>query len=76
MVGARSTAEHAEAQSSMSIRLEPAECWSECQDEFCPYSHQAMWYVTGEDDGQEYGPFYTREEAVACNKLHLLPEEP
>lgn len=56
----------------MSIRHEPAECG--CYDEMCPYIHTEAWFVIGENDGEEYGPFNTREEAVACNKAHLLPD--
>lgn len=59
---------------NMSILHSPAECFSGCDDETCPYMHTEAWFVLGEDDGQEYGPFTTRAEAVECNKRHLLQE--
>lgn len=58
----------------MNIRHEPAECYAGCDDPQCPYIHTEAWFVKAEDDGIEYGPFHTREEAVACNKAHLLPD--
>lgn len=58
----------------MSIRHEPAECPTWCQDEYCPYIHHETWYVIGEDDGEQHGPFDTRAEAVECNRQHLLPD--
>jgi hypothetical protein len=58
----------------MAIRHEPAECHRGCLDDNCPYTHDETWTVIGEDDGQEYGPFFNRQEAVACHKAHLLPE--
>ena len=56
----------------MNIKHEPAECFSGCDDPMCPYMHSDAWYCIGEDDGKEYGPFDTHEEAIECNKRHLL----
>lgn len=55
----------------MTIRYEPAECCSRtCNDELCPYVHGDAWFVIGDDDGKEYGPFYTHVEAQECNRRH------
>lgn len=56
----------------MNIVHEPAECWSACTDLDCPYVHKDVWYVIEEDTGYTTGPFYTREEAVAHNKKHIV----
>ena len=59
----------------MSIRHEPAECWKNCDDKYCPYIHWDGWYVISEIDGQEYGPFNTKDEAIEVNKRHMLPDD-
>ena len=59
----------------MAIRYLPAECWSGCEDDTCPYFHWDSWLVIGEDDGEEYGPFNSEWEAIKANKRHMLLDD-
>lgn len=45
------------------VRYHPAECWSGCTDEWCPYSHRQSWECVS--TGVHYD---SREAAVAAAK--------
>lgn len=47
----------------MRIITKLAECWKECEDPECPYTHFTSYYVFDELTGITEGPFPTHENA-------------